>query len=26
MIGLGTPAARAAASSLGITLCHFGEL
>jgi len=26
MIGLGTSAARAAASSLGITLCHFGEL
>ena len=26
MIGLGTPAARAAVSSLGITLCHFGEL
>ena len=26
MIGLGTPAARAAVWSLGITLCHFGEL
>ena len=26
MIGLGTSSARAAASSLGITLCHFGEL
>jgi len=26
MIGVGTSAARAAASSLGITLCHFGEL
>ncbi|MGH7347417.1 MAG: ChbG/HpnK family deacetylase, partial [Candidatus Rokuibacteriota bacterium] len=26
MIGLGTSAARAAVSSLGITLCHFGEL
>jgi len=26
MIGLGTPAARAAVSSLGITLCHFGEI
>ena len=26
MIGLGTPAARGAVSSLGITLCHFGEL
>ena len=26
MIGLGTSAPRAAASSLGITLCHFGEL
>jgi len=26
MIGLGTPPARAAAASLGITLCHFGEL
>jgi chitin disaccharide deacetylase len=26
MIGLGTAAARAAAASLGITLCHFGEL
>jgi len=26
MIGLGTPAARAAVSSLGVTLCHFGEL
>jgi len=26
MIGLGTPAARAAASALGIILCHFGQL
>ena len=26
MVGLGTPAARAAASALGITLCHFGDL
>jgi predicted glycoside hydrolase/deacetylase ChbG (UPF0249 family) len=26
MIGLGTHAARAAVSSLGITLCHFGDL
>ena len=26
MIGLGTPAARAAVASLGITLCHFGEI
>ena len=26
MVGLGTPAARAALASLGITLCHFGEL
>lgn len=26
MIGLGTSAARAAAASLGIALCHFGEL
>ena len=26
MIGLGTSAARGAASSLGITLCHFGDL
>jgi predicted glycoside hydrolase/deacetylase ChbG (UPF0249 family) len=26
MIGLGSPAARAAVSSLGITLCHFGQL
>jgi predicted glycoside hydrolase/deacetylase ChbG (UPF0249 family) len=26
MIGLGTPPARAAASSLGVALCHFGEL
>lgn len=26
MVGLGTPAARAGAVSLGITLCHFGEL
>jgi predicted glycoside hydrolase/deacetylase ChbG (UPF0249 family) len=26
MIGLGTAAARAAVASLGITLCHFGEL
>jgi chitin disaccharide deacetylase len=26
MVGLGTPAARAAASALGITLVHFGQL
>jgi chitin disaccharide deacetylase len=26
MVGLGTPAARAAAASLGIRLCHFGDL
>ena len=26
MVGLGTPAARAAAASLGIELCHFGGL
>jgi len=26
MVGLGTPAARAAAASLGIQLCHFGDL
>ena len=26
MIGLGTPAARAAVASLGITLCHFGDI
>src|SRR6267142_778485 len=26
MVGLGTPAARAAAASLGIELCHFGSL
>ena len=26
MVGLGLPAARAAVSSLGITLCHFGQL
>jgi predicted glycoside hydrolase/deacetylase ChbG (UPF0249 family) len=26
MIGLGTPAARAAAARLGIQLCHFGDL
>ena len=26
MIGLGTPAARAAAAAAGITLCHFGHL
>jgi len=26
MVGLGTPAARAAAAALGITLCHFGQL
>jgi chitin disaccharide deacetylase len=26
MVGLGTPAARAAAASLGVTLCHFGDL
>jgi hypothetical protein len=26
MVGLGTPAARAAAVALGITLCHFGQL
>jgi predicted glycoside hydrolase/deacetylase ChbG (UPF0249 family) len=26
MIGLGLPTARAAVSSLGITLCHFGQL
>ena len=25
MVGLGTPAARAAAASLGIELCHFGD-
>jgi chitin disaccharide deacetylase len=26
VVGLGTPAARAAAASLGIRLCHFGDL
>jgi predicted glycoside hydrolase/deacetylase ChbG (UPF0249 family) len=26
MVGLGTPAARAAAASLGVRLCHFGDL
>jgi predicted glycoside hydrolase/deacetylase ChbG (UPF0249 family) len=26
LVGLGTPAARAAAAALGITLCHFGDL
>ncbi len=26
LVGLGTPAARAAAASLGIGLCHFGEV
>jgi predicted glycoside hydrolase/deacetylase ChbG (UPF0249 family) len=26
MVGLGTPAARAVAASLGIRLCHFGDL
>jgi predicted glycoside hydrolase/deacetylase ChbG (UPF0249 family) len=26
MVGLGTPAARAAVATLGITLCHFGDL
>ena len=26
MVGLGTPAARAAATAIGITLCHFGQL
>jgi predicted glycoside hydrolase/deacetylase ChbG (UPF0249 family) len=26
MVGLGTPAARAAATALGISLCHFGDL
>jgi predicted glycoside hydrolase/deacetylase ChbG (UPF0249 family) len=26
LVGLGTPAARAAALSLGLTLCHFGDL
>jgi predicted glycoside hydrolase/deacetylase ChbG (UPF0249 family) len=26
MVGLGTPAVRAAAASLGIQLCHFGDL
>jgi predicted glycoside hydrolase/deacetylase ChbG (UPF0249 family) len=26
MVGLGTPAARAAAAALGITLCHFGQI
>ena len=26
LVGLGTPAARAAAASLGISLCHFGEV
>ncbi|MBI4271817.1 MAG: ChbG/HpnK family deacetylase [Candidatus Rokubacteria bacterium] len=26
MVGLGTPAARAAAAALGVTLCHFGHV
>ncbi len=26
LVGLGTPAARAAAAGLGLTLCHFGDL
>ena len=26
LVGLGTPAARAAAAALGISLCHFGDL